>query len=78
VIKPYLPKWSLGRLVRIAVYAILMASAIETARTTPYLGLPFEPKPRFLDCYPQAGWDGKAFVATGRTICLGGDEDGDS
>ena len=49
-----------------------MASAIETARTTPYLGLPFEPKPRFLDCYPQAVWDGKAFVETGRTICLGG------
>jgi hypothetical protein len=70
--KPYLPKWTPARLVRIAVYAILMASAIEMARTTPYLGLPFEPKPRFLDCYPQALWDGKAFVETGRTICLGG------
>jgi hypothetical protein len=72
VIGPYLPKWSLARLLRIAVYAILMASAIETARTTPYLGLPFEPKPRFLDCYPQAVWSGKAFVETGRTICLDG------
>jgi hypothetical protein len=70
--RPYLPRWSLARFVRVLVYAILMASAIETARTTPYLGLPFEPRPRFLDCYPQAIWHGKAFVETGRTICLGG------
>jgi hypothetical protein len=69
---PYVPSWSLIRVLRIAVYAILMAGAIETARTTPYLGLPFEPKPRFLDCYPQALWNGKVFVETGRTICLGG------
>ena len=67
----YRPTWGLGRVVRIAVYAILMASAIETARTTPYLGLPFEPKPRFLDCYRQAAWNGKVFVETGRMICLG-------
>jgi hypothetical protein len=67
----YRPRWGLGRVVRIAVYAILMASAIETARTTPYLGLPLEPKPRFLDCCRQAAWNGKVFVETGRMICLG-------
>jgi hypothetical protein len=72
VIKPFLPQCGPARLVRIAIYADLMTSAIEAAGTTPYLGLPFEPKPRFLDCYPQAVWDGKAFVETGRTICLGG------
>lgn len=70
--KPYLPTWSLARVVRVLVYGTLMASAIETARTTPYLGLPFEPKPRFLDCYRQAVWNGKTFVETGTTICLGG------
>jgi hypothetical protein len=70
--EPYLPKWSLARVVRVAVYAILMAGAIETARTTPYLGLPFEPKPAFLDCYRQATWNGRTFVETGRVICLGG------
>lgn len=69
--EPYLPKWSLGRVARIAVYAIVMAGAIEVARTTPYLGLPLEPKPRFLDCYRQATWTGKRFVETGRMICLG-------
>jgi hypothetical protein len=69
--RPHRPKWSLARVLRIAVYAILMASVIETARTTPYLGLPFEPKPRFLDCYRQAAWNGRTFVETGRTICLG-------
>jgi hypothetical protein len=67
-----MPRWSFARVVRIAVYAMLMASAIETARTTPYLGLAFEPKPTFLDCYRQAAWNGKTFVETGRTICLGG------
>ena len=70
--RPYLPKWSLDRAFRIALYALLMASAIETARTTPYLGLPFEPKPIFLDCYRQALWDGSRFLETGRMICLGG------
>ena len=69
--KLYLPKWSLGRVVRIVVYAALMAGTIETARTTPYLGLPLEPKPTFLDCYRQAVWNGKTFVETGRMICLG-------
>lgn len=68
----YLPKWSLARAVRIAIYAIVMACAIETARTTPYLGLPFEAKPAFLDCYRQAAWNGKTFVETGRMVCLGG------
>ncbi len=72
VLVPYVPRWSLFRVLRITVYAILMASAIEAARTTPYLGLPFEPKPVFLDCYHQAVWDGTGFVETGRTICLGG------
>ena len=48
----------------------LLLGALDVG--SPYLGLPFEPKPRFLDCYPQALWDGKAFVETGRTICLGG------
>ena len=67
----YLPKWSFARVVRIAALGLLMAGVIETARTTPYLGLPLEPEPRFLDCYRQAAWDGKAFVETGRTICLG-------
>jgi hypothetical protein len=62
---------SVARVVRIVVCGILMAGAIETARTTPYLGLPFEPKPRFLDCYRQAAWTGKTYVETGRTICLG-------
>ena len=68
----YLPKWTLARVVRIAVYAIVMAAVVETARTTPYLGLPLEPKPAFLDCYRQAVWDGRTFVETGRMICLGG------
>jgi hypothetical protein len=68
----YLPKWSLGRVVRIAIYGVAMAGVIETARTTAYLGLPFEPKPAFLDCYRQATWNGETFVETGRTICLGG------
>jgi hypothetical protein len=66
-----LPRWTLARLVRIAVYGALMAGVIETARTTPYLGLPLEPKPRFIDCYQQAAWNGKVFVETGRMICLG-------
>jgi hypothetical protein len=72
--KLYLPKWSLARAVRVVIYATLMASAIETARTTPYLGLPFEPRPEFPDCYRQATWNGKAFVETGLTICLGGSD----
>jgi len=67
----YVPKWSLARVVRIAVYAIVMAGVIETARTTPYLGLPLEPQPKFLDCYRQAAWTGKTYVETGRMICLG-------
>ncbi len=70
--KLYLPRWSLARVVRIAIYGIVMACGIEAARTTPYLGLPFEPKPAFLDCYRQAAWNGKTFVETGRTVCLGG------
>ena len=69
----YLPKWSFCRVVRIVVYAALMAGTIETARTTPYLGLPLEPKPVFLDCYHQAAWNGRTFVETGRMICLGGE-----
>ncbi len=56
---------------RIAAAAFLISAVIEVARTTPYLGLPFEPKPKFLDCYEQAKWNGKVFVPTGRTVCLG-------
>jgi len=26
----------------------------------------------FADCYPQARWNGREFVPTGQTICLGG------
>ena len=67
----YRPRWNVARVVRIAVYSIVIAGVIETARTTPYLGLPLEPTPRFLDCYRQAAWNGRVFVETGRTICLG-------
>jgi hypothetical protein len=68
---PYWPKWTVTRVLRIAVAALLFTAMIEIARTTPYLGLPFEPKPKFLDCYPQAKWNGKIYVPTGRTVCLG-------
>jgi hypothetical protein len=66
---PYWPKWTVARVLRIAVAVFLLAAFIEIARTTPYLGLPFEPKPK--DCYPQAKWNGRVYVPTGRTICLG-------
>jgi hypothetical protein len=69
---PYWPTWTVARVLRIAVAALLVSAIIEIARTTPYLGLPFEPKPTFLDCYQQAKWNGKVHVPTGRTVCLGG------
>ena len=58
------------RLLRILAIGLLIAVVQEIARTTPYLGLPFEPKPVFLDCYAQAKWNGKVYIPTGRTICL--------
>ncbi len=67
----YWPRWTVGRILRIAVAAFLLAALVEIARTTPYLALPFEPRPRFLDCYPEAKWNGRVFVETGRTLCLG-------
>lgn len=67
----YWPKWSVWRALRIAVYTAVIFSVIEIANTTPYLGLPFEPKPIFLDCYESAVWTGKVFVGTGKMICLG-------
>jgi hypothetical protein len=69
---PYWPKWTVARVLRVVLAAFSITAVIEVARTTPYLGLPFEPKPRFLDCYPQATWNGKVYVPTGRTVCLGG------
>ena len=69
--RSYLPSWSFTRARRVAIYAIVPATAMEMARTTPYLGLPFEPEPRFLDCYPQTACNGATFVETGRTVCLG-------
>lgn len=44
---------------------------IQVSQTTGYVGLPFEPKPTFLDCYQQAVWDGSEFVESGHVICLG-------
>jgi len=59
------------RVIRIVLLGVGLACGMEVSRTTPYLGLPFEPKPTFLDCYPQAKWDGLHFIPTGREICLG-------
>jgi hypothetical protein len=59
------------RLGRGVFLTLLVLGLVELSRTTPYLGLPFEPKPVFLDCYAQAKWNGKTFVPTGRTLCLG-------
>lgn len=59
------------RLFRIVVLALAITCFKEISRTTPYLGLPFEPKPVFLDCYAQAKWDGHHFISTGRMLCLG-------
>jgi hypothetical protein len=59
------------RFLRIILLGLGLACGMEVSRTTPYLGLPFEPAPVFLDCYQQAKWNGQQFVATGREICLG-------
>lgn len=59
------------RLARISVLDVLLFAVVSIAETTEYLGLPFEPRPLFLDCYKQARWNGRVFVETGRTICLG-------
>ena len=64
------------RVGRAVVMAAVMWFAVGVAQTTPYLGLPFEPKPVFLDCYDQAKWDGKHFIKTGKTICLADDPRG--
>jgi hypothetical protein len=56
------------RLLRITAFSILMWLWIQLAMTTPYLGLPFEPRPA--ECYQQAHWNGVAFVYTGQSICL--------
>lgn len=55
---------------RLFLSAILFI-IIGIAQTTPYLGLPFEPKPTFMDCYSQAKWTGHDWQTTGKTICLG-------
>lgn len=59
------------RALRIIVGGTILACVVSIAQTTPYLGLPLEPKPIFLDCYQQAEWSGTEFIKTGRTICLG-------
>ena len=44
---------------------------VGVAQTTSYLGLPFEPKPVYPDCYESMTWDGHKFHHTGITKCLG-------
>ena len=61
----------MNRVVRIVLLGVAFACIIEVAQTTPYLGLPFELKPVFPDCYRQAKWDGHRFIETGRETCLG-------
>jgi len=73
VSRPWPTFWAV-RLARIAALSVLLFAAFCIAETTPYLGLPFEPRPAFLDCYEQARWDGRVFVETGRTICLADQE----
>ena len=58
------------RVLRILALGTALAIVVSVAQTTPYLGLPFEPKPTFADCYRQARCTGHTFVPTGRTICL--------
>jgi hypothetical protein len=58
------------RIPRILALALLLFVVVSVAQTTEYLGLPFEPRPIFMDCFPQAKWNGKVYVPTGRTICL--------
>ena len=58
------------RLLRQFALGLALFAIVSVAETTPYLGLPFEPRPLFMDCYPQARWNGKVFVPTGRTLCL--------
>ena len=59
------------RIPRILALGLALFALVSVAETTPYLGLPFEPKVVFMDCFPQATWTGKVYVPTGRTICLG-------
>ena len=58
------------RPLRIVALALLLFALVSVAETTPYLGLPFEPKVVFMDCYRQAKWNGRVFVETGRFLCL--------
>jgi hypothetical protein len=55
---------------RILALALLLFAVVSVAETMPHLGLPFEPRPVFMDCYRQAKWNGRVFVETGRTLCL--------
>ncbi len=64
----YWPRWTVCRVVRVALLGAALAGVLELSRTTPYMGLPFEPKP--VDCYEGAAWNGKAFVPTGNFYCL--------
>jgi hypothetical protein len=56
---------------RMAIIAAALWWLVAIAQTTPYLGLPLEPRPAFLDCYEQAKWDGHTWRYSGRTLCLG-------
>jgi len=58
------------RLLRQFALGLALFAIVSVAETTPYLGLPFEPKALFLDCYDQAKWNGRVFVKTGRFLCL--------
>ena len=59
------------RLLRIALLTLALATILELGHTMPYLGLPGEPQPVWLDCYAQAVWDGRIYIPTGKTLCLG-------
>ena len=59
------------RTLRIASLTVLCTVGQWISQTTPYLGVPLEPKPVFMDCYEQALWNGRVFTPTGKTICLG-------
>jgi len=58
------------RLLRQFALGLALFAIVSVAETTPYLGLPFEPKAIALQCYDQAWWNGRVFVKTGRFLCL--------
>ncbi len=70
-LRPPRPTFWTMRCTRIATLSVLLFVGFCVAETMPYLGLPLESQPTFLDCYRQATWNGKMFVETGKTICLG-------